>query len=1197
MLTYSEIFRVPAPVFRVVGTVFVLSLSNSLIYYLIPFSQKNLSSPKGRCFSQGVIMRKGGIFETLQAALIVASLSFFGCDLLNNKPEIDLEKAIDDTVAYANAARLTVTLAIPDGWGASNTPVSTIDIRKGHGFNLEFSPSAAYSFAGWRAYRTAVLAGVPNWRDAPADMLEGVTPVPQVEAGAFSAVSIGENKHTLTINIRDPVTLVPWCEDEPRVIRTDPVNNAQTFNHSRSIIIYFAAELNPDTVGLGPGKITIQGRSIADEANSDQNTDYSAHFSLASPPYDSYTRSITINSSGADILTDKIITVTVGEGIKSGLSGTRGMSKAYTFSYRIITPPSDVTTTWDAAYSGGGITGSHTHSLGTGGSQTAAYSVDGGVRQPLALDGDGNFSIPNVPAITDSGVRNGEAVANVHEYQISFYVSSGSEVVKADTIKIWNIPGMSVSNTAPAEEISTQAELAAMATGNAGKKYVLANDITLSGTWMPIGTDTDPFLGTFYGNGHAITVGSGFDNVACTGIFGYTGGSAVIRDLAVAYNADVTADSSATDIGGIVGRAGGTTAIRNCVVSGADSATLSKTGASVETYLGGMAGYMEPGAVIVNGSSNLNVHLGIDEYKGSAGGAVGYIAGDSSVSITNISGVSASGNVSLDTTSNYRMNVGGVVGASESSGWIEDVSFAGTVSASRDAAERPPGTSDPAMANSIGGIVGSAAGTSFDSCVFTGTVKTPIDGGSFGTAGGVGYETRVGGIVGYYTTGGVLRPRMRNSTASGMFSIIHNGSGTLFLGGVVGLADNKKDDQSEETENKITIENCRYERGTIILERNQLLFSRYDLIGGFAGKLDPCDITDCESLAGLIRVTGRSPDYAGSLWAGGFVSEIRTGSNVTNCYSASPVEAHNYSSAGRTDHRGMAVGGFAALIQFEGIVTNCYASGNVTAYAASDRLAAGGFAGRADRFDVTAGNKIQFCYAAGDVHAISDRPTASTNPTWIDFAGGGFAGISIGTAISDCYALGDVLAEGGSAAVPVYAGGFSGYLADAINPSHTPATNPGSIETCFAAGSVRAQSAEAARVYAGGVAGYAASGTLRNNAARGALIQAKSDNATNRKAGRVYGEKSSTPPTINSNYGLKTMTTGTGGYYDTVSPSIPSSNIGPADMNGADVAHDTKTSTTPPGIRTENFWKNTLGFSAADWNFSDVAYRGYPVLK
>jgi ABC-type proline/glycine betaine transport system permease subunit len=57
-------------------------------------------------------MRKNGIFGTrpVLAVLFLAFLFFSGCDLLNNKPEIDVERAIDGVVAYANAPVIPVTV-------------------------------------------------------------------------------------------------------------------------------------------------------------------------------------------------------------------------------------------------------------------------------------------------------------------------------------------------------------------------------------------------------------------------------------------------------------------------------------------------------------------------------------------------------------------------------------------------------------------------------------------------------------------------------------------------------------------------------------------------------------------------------------------------------------------------------------------------------------------------------------------------------------------------------------------------------------------------------------------------------------------------------------------------------------------------------------------------------------------------------
>lgn len=74
--------------------------------------------------------------------------------------------------------------------------------------------------------------------------------------------------------------------------------------------------------------------------------------------------------------------------------------------------------------------------------------------------------------------------------------------------------------------ITDEAGLKAIADDLAGK-YVLANDITLSGEWTPVGTEEEPFTGTLDGAGHTIkglSITSGEDNV---GFFGFTDGATV----------------------------------------------------------------------------------------------------------------------------------------------------------------------------------------------------------------------------------------------------------------------------------------------------------------------------------------------------------------------------------------------------------------------------------------------------------------------------------------------------------------------------------------------------------------------------------------------------------------------------------------------------------------------------------------------
>ena len=81
-------------------------------------------------------------------------------------------------------------------------------------------------------------------------------------------------------------------------------------------------------------------------------------------------------------------------------------------------------------------------------------------------------------------------------------------------------------------EISTEAQLKAIAT-NLNGDYVLTQDITLSDAeWTPIGTSDRPFTGTLDGQGHTIkglTVGNGANNDANKNkaFFGFTNGATV----------------------------------------------------------------------------------------------------------------------------------------------------------------------------------------------------------------------------------------------------------------------------------------------------------------------------------------------------------------------------------------------------------------------------------------------------------------------------------------------------------------------------------------------------------------------------------------------------------------------------------------------------------------------------------------------
>jgi hypothetical protein len=149
--------------------------------------------------------------------------------------------------------------------------------------------------------------------------------------------------------------------------------------------------------------------------------------------------------------------------------------------------------------------------------------------------------------------------------------------------------------------ITDQAGLANIAT-NLTANYALANDITVSGNWTPIGDGPNKFEGTLDGNGHTITLNSpAIQPVADEinyGLFGAIGTGAEIKNLKLDGTVSFTGDD--TRFGPLVGWNGGT--IRNV----ASSVNVTVEATDVEAYGGGIAG-MNTGGLIENCYSTGNI--------------------------------------------------------------------------------------------------------------------------------------------------------------------------------------------------------------------------------------------------------------------------------------------------------------------------------------------------------------------------------------------------------------------------------------------------------------------------------------------------------------------------------------------------------------------------------------------------------------
>ena len=194
-----------------------------------------------------------------------------------------------------------------------------------------------------------------------------------------------------------------------------------------------------------------------------------------------------------------------------------------------------------------------------------------------------------------------------------------------------------------------------------GKYFALANDISLTGGWRPIGySENDSFNGIFDGKNHTISGLSIAADLGCayTGLFGRVGGSGRILNLRI----QGSVESEGGAVGGLVGRLEGNGFIFNCSMAGSVSGKQNTGGlvgivagaashprvehsraqASVNGTIavGGLIGSATGGAVIASCQASSNV-----AGTTSVGGLIGSYAG-CSVSLSYAAGdVSGIGSV------------------------------------------------------------------------------------------------------------------------------------------------------------------------------------------------------------------------------------------------------------------------------------------------------------------------------------------------------------------------------------------------------------------------------------------------------------------------------------------------------------------------------------------------------------------------
>lgn len=284
----------------------------------------------------------------------------------------------------------------------------------------------------------------------------------------------------------------------------------------------------------------------------------------------------------------------------------------------------------------------------------------------------------------------------------------------------------------------------AVNSGNTTIKGILTADIVLNSSgslaneWVPIGTESNPFSGTFDGNGYTISglyVNSSSYGV---GLFGYAvySNDGTSEDVSAEYNIGtidyniqnvVITDSSvsgAQNVGGIIGYAS-YIGLLNCSYSGSVSGT--------ENSVGGLVGWACASSVIsqCHSSGTVSGHQRV-------GGAVGYCSGNAVVA--KCYGDSA--------VTGYK-NVGGLVGTLSAAS-LRGGFFLGSVSANDRA----------------GGLVGYSAFGSMKGAYTLAPITNTGTGSNFGGAVGVTYGGDYTSLFYSYETAGFDGPEGLGRTST-----------------------------------------------------------------------------------------------------------------------------------------------------------------------------------------------------------------------------------------------------------------------------------------------------------------------------------------------------------------------------------------------------------------------------------------------
>lgn len=348
--------------------------------------------------------------------------------------------------------------------------------------------------------------------------------------------------------------------------------------------------------------------------------------------------------------------------------------------------------------------------------------------------------------------------------------------------------------------VSDAKGLAAVANG-LDKHYKLIADVDLSGelNWAPIGSENEPFVGVFDGNGKTIKSLALEHDDEFIGLFGVNNGHILNLNI---EGFSVESDHQQARVGSLVGS--NRAVIENVHVS-STAVTKTTKAANGVAYIGGLAGRNDGG--IIDSSFSGTVHQIYEPTSSSSQDIVGGLVGLNTGLIANGSStgeVSSANNIwgtgglvgrnggqimhSLSTSKVEGVVAGGLVGVNLDGGSIDSSRAEGNVKASGDAGGLVGFNAGTIVTSSAGGTVTGSFATYPTYLPAGGLVGTNTGTVSHSYATGDVLEgVNIGGLVGFndkgtvedsYATGGLVK-ETRESEFMGVGGLVGRNEGTI----------------------------------------------------------------------------------------------------------------------------------------------------------------------------------------------------------------------------------------------------------------------------------------------------------------------------------------------------------------------------------------------------------------------------------